>query len=92
MEDKELYEKARDRIKELKDFYSHLVTYVIVNAILIFINLKFSPGYHWFYWVLLGWGIGLVVHFIDVFGFSKGWEEKKIKEYIQKYKEKEEKN
>lgn len=51
MEDKNLYEKARARVTEIKEFYSHLISYIIVNAILIFINLMFSPGYLWFLWV-----------------------------------------
>lgn len=88
MEDKNLYEKARARVTEIKEFYSHLISYIIVNAILIFINLMFSPGYLWFLWVTIGWGIGLVIHFVNVFGFGKEWEERKIQEFIEREKRK----
>ncbi|MDW8076323.1 MAG: 2TM domain-containing protein [Nitrososphaerota archaeon] len=41
-----------------------MVIYVIINALLIFINLYTSPHVIWFIWPLLGWGIGLILHFI----------------------------
>ena len=42
--------------------YIHLAIYVAVNALLVVINLTASPGYHWFWWPILGWGIGLALH------------------------------
>jgi hypothetical protein len=44
----------------------------------------------WFYWALIGWGIGLGVHALAVFGFSGGgpwgreWEERKMREMMDK--------
>lgn len=43
-------------------FLFHFSTYVLVNAILIAVNLIFTPGKLWFIWPLLGWGIGLLAH------------------------------
>jgi hypothetical protein len=47
-----------------------------------------SPGNWWFYWVLLGWGIGLFFHAMGVFVFNKfpgkKWEERKIKEELER--------
>ncbi|MHA1165614.1 MAG: 2TM domain-containing protein [Alphaproteobacteria bacterium] len=40
----------------------HLFVYLAVNALLIGINLTYSPGNLWFIWPLLGWGIGLAGH------------------------------
>ena len=40
----------------------HLFIYLAVNALLIGINLTYSPGNLWFIWPLLGWGIGLAGH------------------------------
>ncbi|MBS0251424.1 MAG: 2TM domain-containing protein [Proteobacteria bacterium] len=42
-------------------FKFHLIAYVIVNAILIAVNLM-NPAHIWFFWPLLGWGIGLAAH------------------------------
>ena len=85
----EKYEKAKKRVKELKSFYSNLVTYFIINVILIIINLVTSPGRLWFYWVTIFWGIAILIHASKVFIlkgklFGEEWEEKKIKEIMEK--------
>ncbi len=40
----------------------HLMAYLSINAMLIWINLELTPQYLWFVWPLLGWGIGLCLH------------------------------
>lgn len=85
----EKYAKAKERVKELKGFYSNLVTYITINVILIIINLVTNPGNLWFYWVTIFWGIGILIHASKIF-IIKGkflgeeWEEKKIKEIMEK--------
>ena len=85
----ERYEKAKKRVEELKRFYGNLVTYAVINVILIIINLVTSPGSLWFYWVTIFWGIAILLHASKVF-ILKGkflgeeWEEKKIKEIMEK--------
>ncbi len=37
MSEEEIYEEARKRVKEKKDFYVHLAVYICVNAFLIVI-------------------------------------------------------
>lgn len=89
----EKYNKAKKRVKELKGFYVHLLSFVLVISFLAFINLRFSPKHIWFYWPIIGWGIGLLFHGIAIFNFlpffGKEWEEKKIKELIKKEKKSE---
>jgi len=87
----EKYEEAKKRVKELKDFYRNLITYAAVNIFLIIINLITSPNRLWFYWVTIFWGIGIVLHASKVFilkgkFLGKNWEEKKIKEIVEKEK------
>ena len=67
----ERYERAKKRVDEKMGFFSHLAAYVIVNAFLLAINLSQSPGHLWFYWPLLGWGIGLFSHGMGVFVFGE---------------------
>ena len=47
-------------------FFFHFSAYVLVNLILIAVNLIFTPDKLWFYWPLLGWGIGILAHGLAV--------------------------
>jgi len=84
------YKEAKERVDEIRGFWSHFVVYLIVNAALLIINLVTNPDQLWFYWPLLGWGIGLVAHGFHVFGaqgmMGKDWEERQIKKYMDKRK------
>ncbi len=90
MDENKRYEKAKKRVEEIRSFYSHLFVYVVVNAGLFLLNIITSPRSLWFYWVLIGWGIGLAIHALNLFGTEKilgrDWEEKKIKEFMEKDK------
>jgi Na+/melibiose symporter-like transporter len=81
---------AKNHVARLRGFYRNLASYIVVNIILIVINLLTEPHKLWFFWVTLFWGIGLVIQAFSVFGpqsrMSKQWEEKKIKEYMDKNK------
>jgi hypothetical protein len=78
------YYSAKKRVEELKGFYGNLISYCCVIPLLIFINLKFSPQFQWFWFSAGGWGFGLIMHALKVFGYSSAWEERKIKEILQK--------
>ncbi len=65
------YEIARRRVKDKLDFYCHLATYVVVCTFLYFINMKTSPGYDWYVWPVMGWGIGVFFHGLNVFVLGK---------------------
>lgn len=78
------YYRAKKRVEELKGFYGNLISYCCVIPFLVFINLQFSPGFHWFWFSALGWGFGVVMHAFKVFGYSSNWEERKIREILEK--------
>jgi hypothetical protein len=82
------YLKAKEQVKEIKGFYAHLTVFILVMPFIIYINLEFVPHYHWFWFSLFGWGIGLFSHWLGVigikkFGLGKDWEERKIKEFME---------
>ncbi len=83
----ERYQKAKKQVDELKGFYSHLLCYIFVMIVIVYINLKYTPEILWFTWTLLGWGIGLFFHAVRVFNFfpyfNKEWEEKKIQAFMK---------
>jgi len=87
-QEEERYFKARKRVEEIKGFYGNLIAYIVVNIGLLVLNLVTSPNHLWFYWPLMWWGIGVIFHGLRVFNympfFSKDWEEKKIKEFMNK--------
>ncbi len=76
-------EQARKRLQDRRDFGSHLVAYVVVNAFLIGVWAMTGAGYFWPAWVLAGWGIGLVLHAWDVF-FRRPITEADIDEEIRR--------
>ena len=82
---------AKERVERLRSFYADLFSYIVINAFLIVVNLLTSPGTLWFYWVSIGWGIGLVFHAYSTFGrdrvLGREWEERKIKEYMKEHPE-----
>ncbi len=80
------YERAVKRVKELKGFYGNLISYCIVIPFLVILNLMTSPRQLWFYWPMLGWGIGLLAHGMNVFAIGRNWEEKKIREIMNNQK------
>ncbi len=87
-QNEELYFKAKKRVEEIKGFYGNLTSYIAVNCVLFIINIATSPEYLWFFWPMLGWGIGVLFHALKVFNYipflGKDWEERKIKELMEK--------
>jgi two-component system, LytTR family, sensor kinase len=80
------YERAKKRVKEIKGFYGNLISYCTVIPFLIFVNLYTQNHYYWFWWPLLGWGVGVASHAFQVFGIGISWQEKKIQEIMDKQK------
>lgn len=62
-----LRKEATTRVRKRRDFGAHVVVYVVVNAMLIGIWAMTGQGYFWPAWVLLGWGVGLILNFWDVY-------------------------
>jgi hypothetical protein len=82
-------QRAERRIEELRRFYSHLLTYCMVNAGIFIINYLSSPHHWWFFWILFGWGIGLLCHGLSICRhglWGEAWKERKIAELMEKEK------
>ncbi|SDF90201.1 2TM domain-containing protein [Epilithonimonas hungarica] len=84
------YLNAQKRVKEIRGFYAHLVSYIAVNIILIIFNILYHElGYmkikvNQFY-SLIVWGIIILVHAGFVF-LGKDWEQRKIRKLMDKEK------
>ena len=85
-EEQEIKNQIREKMYMKYGFYLHTISYVLVNILLIFINLKFYSygGGYWFFYPLLGWGIGLSFHFLKFYATTSNFLDKKIeKEYLK---------
>jgi len=83
----EAYKRARKRVEELRGFYSHLAIYLAVNLCLFILNMVTSREHLWFYWPLIGWGIGVLIHAVSLVlegPLSARWEERKINQLMEK--------
>lgn len=90
-------ERAKAQIKKLKGFYIHFTVYILVNIFLssVILSEKMYNGDSFFeaiwnfesFSTALFWGIGLLFHAIRVFSlnplFSKDWEDRQIKKYME---------
>jgi len=84
IEDKR-YEKAKERVEQIKGFFGNLTAYCIVIPILIVINYN-TTSFPWAIFPALGWGFGVTAHGLEAFGynplFGRNWEERKMREFM----------
>jgi len=90
----EKYTVAKKRVKEIKDFYIHLIIFLVVAAILTIINVanfifNSADWNLWFLFPLGFWGFAVLMHALRTFliGPGSNWEKRKIKEVMDKMDE-----
>lgn len=90
------YYEALKKVKRIKEFYTHLAVYIAINIMIIITNinnLKVGESYFQLknFFTAFFWGIGLLAHGVSVFLpdiiLGKQWEERKIKEFMEKEKQ-----
>jgi len=81
------YANAKERVKNIKDFYGNLMAYCIVIPFLWWLNFR-TTEFLWAFFPTIGWGFGLTAHGMAAFGYNplwgKRWEERKIRELMDK--------
>ena len=83
MNEEELYDYARKRVKKRRKFYSHLITWVVMSTFFILLNLATSD-YFWAIFPILGWGIAVAFHGIRI--FTNEWEDSEIDREYERLK------
>lgn len=78
------YQEAAKAVKEKRDFFQHLVIYIVVCGFLSIMSLLVWRGFFWPVFVIFGWGIGVASHAVSTF-LGKEWERRKIEEYLEKH-------
>jgi hypothetical protein len=67
VDETDLREEARKRVSKRRDLGAHIVAYTVINAMLVAMWAITGAGYFWPAWVMLGWGVGLVLNIWDVY-------------------------
>ena len=61
-------DQAIKHLKKQRDFRGHLLVYLLVNTFLVVIWAITSHGFFWPAFVIVGWGIAVVMNAWDVYG------------------------
>ncbi len=77
---------AFNQVRKLKGFYIHLAQYVLVIALLTVINALTTPNRWWVQWVIMGWGVGVFFHWLQVSDrfslFGSKWEKEQVEKRL----------
>jgi hypothetical protein len=76
----EAAELAAERARLFAQFVWSLVNYIVVNALLYVIDKRFTGG-TWFFWVLLGWGMLLLLQIRRIIFPHASLERRRIREW-----------
>ena len=52
-------------------FFLHLLLYIAITTILVVINIIITPQTIWSEWIVIGWGLAVLIHELVIFVFSK---------------------
>lgn len=78
-------DQAMTHLKKRRDFFGHVLVYVLVNAFIVVIwAVTGGHGFFWPIFPIAGWGIGVVMNAWDVF-----WRHEITDEDIQREMERE---
>ena len=90
----QLMKKAQKRVEEKKGFFGHLGVYLAMSIFFLVMNLLTWDGEFWFFFPLLPWGVGLLIHYFSVFGLPFGrvlspdWEDQQLAREVKKLQQK----
>jgi peptidoglycan/LPS O-acetylase OafA/YrhL len=62
-----LRDRALRRLKKRRDFHAHLLVYVLVNGFILAIWAATGSGFFWPVFLIVLWGIGVVMNAWDVY-------------------------
>ena len=81
-------QRARAEARRMREFMTHLGSFVAVGLFFLVLNLLTNPHSLWFYWPMLPWAIGLVIHGWKVFWndrlFGDSWEEQRVQSRLNR--------
>lgn len=84
------YKRARKKVDEKKKFYQHFTSFAVMSIFFFVLNMMTSPFEWWFYWPIMGWGIGVTMHYFKAFGFpgvgptDEHWEQREMEKEMRR--------
>ncbi|MGB0789347.1 MAG: 2TM domain-containing protein [Marinirhabdus sp.] len=82
------YQNAKEQVEKIKGFYVHLAFYTVFVPVFIVLNIRSGTSFPWALFPIVGWGMGVLGHASETFNwdpfFNKEWEERKIREYMDR--------
>ena len=88
---------AKKRVKQKRGFFVHLSTFIATGFFFFALNMATMDPWDpelWFFFPLLPWSVGVIIHYLVTFGFpgngalSAEWEEKQLKKEVQAIRKK----
>lgn len=77
-----------ERVRDIRGFYSHAWSYLLVSLFLVILNALTSPDRWWVFWPVAGWGIGVLAHGLSVFEvmdlWGDDWEKREIDKRLKR--------
>jgi hypothetical protein len=74
--------KLKIKAKKITGFIIHLFWFIVVNIVIVALDYFSDYKITWAYWVIFGWGIGIISHAFGTFGYL-GLEDK-VYNYLNK--------
>lgn len=82
MDIQEARQKAKEKVEAKIGFAIHLSIFIAAIVLLTFTNIRSSPAFLWVKWLLIAWGLALVIHTLSLFTYS--WSSKVKERMINK--------
>jgi 2TM domain len=84
----EALEEARRHVRRKRIFYSVLGIWLALSLMWFLIDLSDDSSSYWFYWPMLGTGIGVAITGIVLLGvgglFGADWEQREVDKYLRR--------
>jgi sensor histidine kinase YesM len=84
----EKYYRAKKQVQKIRDFYTTLFMYILFIPFIFYIWYTYSSNtIQWFWFPILGWGIGLIFQGAEAFNkfpvLGSNWQKRKIRELME---------
>lgn len=81
-------QEAISYVQNLKAFHMNWITFIIIMPFLYMLNIKLSPDFLWVVIAGVGWGFGIALHALVIFGlfsiFSGAWEQREFQKHMSR--------